>query len=250
MAATTTPKRKKFKPKRKYQPKPIEKPITTKKEEYVSGYKELQSLWKKKDKELALVGRLAYWTYWLSKLAEKSESSNGSRRSELFALKKNGLLLLAQSDYVQIKKYVPPIHRKICHKHRAFMGSKEMKPSEYLKAYSLKVSSCPKCLEGEEFHYALYSLAVLDGKKDEENRKLLFAMSCPYPVIKEEFPPLDLVESLEKYYGNETISIAVGALARNVNVGEFTEEFIIKYFTKNYEGLKEHYQKNSKNKKI
>lgn len=227
------PTNRKFKVKPKKVIKP-EKLLT--KDEYTAGYKELQALWKSKNRELLLVGRLAYWTYWISKIAENSDHYT-DKRTQFFMLKKNGLILLSKSNYVQIKKYVPAIHKKMCHKHVGLMRKNKMKPFEYTEKRSRMVLECPKCAEGLDHQYTLYSVAILNEKEDIEGRKPLFIMNSPYHLIKDEFPPLDSLESVKKYYGNESISIAVDKFARNVNIEAFTEETVIKYFTKNYEEL-------------
>src|SRR4051812_30908210 len=110
------------------------------KKEYVEGYKSLQAEWKKKDKELVLVGRLAYWVYWLSKLAESS--NNPEERKQLFTLKANGLNLLAKSDYVQIRKFVPKFHKYLCKKHRSFMNKKRINPHVFISRNSKTFESC------------------------------------------------------------------------------------------------------------
>ena len=77
---------------------------------YATGYKSLQKEWVKESKELLYVGRLAYWTYWVSKWAESSFKMK--EVDELNALKKNAFKVLLKSAYSQLKKYCPRFSKK------------------------------------------------------------------------------------------------------------------------------------------
>jgi|tagenome__1003787_1003787.scaffolds.fasta_scaffold20711543_1 hypothetical protein len=208
------------------------------KKEYVEGYKALQAKWKKKDKELVLVGRLAYWVYWLSKLAEGS--NNPEERKQLFTLKANGLILLAKSDYVQIRKFVPKFHKYLCKKHRSSMCKKGINPHVFISSNCKTLESCPECQKGEDHYYSLYSVALLDEKEDLDGRKPLFVMYTPYKVLKDRLPNLDSLKSVKKHYGNEMCTVDIDKRVYQLNTQTFSSEMVFKYFSKNYESLSEY----------
>lgn len=211
------------------------------KQQYISGYKALQAEWKKQDKELLLVSRLAYWTYWLSKLAEAS--TNPDEKRALFNLKRNGLILLAKSNYVQIRKYIPEFHKKSCYSHHLLMKKYKVNPHLFISRNREKLESCPKCSKGTEHYFSLYSVAVLNEKNDIEDKKPLFIMYSPYHIFKGQFPDLDSLKSVKKYYGKELCTVDVDEKAYELNVQAFNSEFVFKYFTKNYNDLSEHLNK-------
>jgi hypothetical protein len=213
----------------------VETVILETKQAYVEGYKALQANWKKKDKELLLVGRLAYWTYWLSKLAEAS--NNTAEKAALFNLKRNGLILLAKSDYVQIRKYIPEVHKKLCGKHAGIMRTRKIPPHKFIYRNWKYIAECPKCQEGMEHYYSLYSIAVLNEKMDIEGREPIFIMSIPYPIIKDEFPDLDSLESVKKYYGTETCTVDISKKVSSLDEKAFSLDLVSKYFTKNHNEL-------------
>ena len=102
------PTNRKFKVKPKKVIKP-EKLLT--KDEYTAGYKELQALWKSKNRELLLVGRLAYWTYWISKIAENSDHYT-DKRTQFFMLKKMDLYSCQRVTMSRSKNmFLPSIKR-------------------------------------------------------------------------------------------------------------------------------------------
>lgn len=208
------------------------------KKEYVEGYKALQAEWKKKDKELVLVGRLAYWVYWLSKLAESS--NNPEERKQLFTLKANGLTLLAKSDYVQIRKFVPEFHKYLCKKHRSFMNKKRINPHVFISRNSKIFESCPECQNGEDYYYSLYSVALLNEREDLDGRKPLFVMYSPYKALKDRLPNLDSLKNVKKYYGKEMCTVDIDKPVYRLNTQAFSSEMVFKYFSKNYESLSEY----------
>ncbi|MCQ6275414.1 hypothetical protein JMM81_10630 [Bacillus sp. V3B] len=208
------------------------------KKEYTEGYKALQVEWKKKDKELVLVGRLAYWVYWLSKLAEGS--NNLEERKQLFTLKKNGLILLLKSDYVSVRKYIPKFHKKLCYSHYAQMKKANMNTHLYLYKRHEWFESCPNCQKGKDHYFSLFSIAVLDEKEDSHGRTLLFLMNTPYLIAKDDLPDLDSLERVKKYYGNERCTVDIDKHVYQLNTQAFSSEIVFKYFSKNYESLSEY----------
>jgi hypothetical protein len=185
-----------------------------------------------------LVGWLAYWFYWLSKLAEASDSPE--ERQHLFTLKRNGLILLAKSGYVQIRKLVPRFHKKMCYQHHSLYIKKHMNPHVFIFRNWEMLESCPKCEKGIEHYFSLYSVAVLNEKEDIKGRKPLFVMYGPYGMLKDEFPDLDSLKSLKKYYGNELCYIDVDKKVYELDTKAFSIETIFKYLTKNCNDLAEY----------
>ena len=208
------------------------------KEHYIQGYKTLQSEWKAKDKELLFTGRLAYWTYWISKQAEKT--NNPEERVTLFNLKRNGILLLSKSNYAQVRKYVPNHHKKLCYFHYLKMKKSRMNPHKFLFLNENLFEDCSECQKGKEHYFSLYSLAILNEIEDIEGRKPLFIMYSPYLDLKEEFPNIDSVENVKRYYGTELCTVDHDKKISNLDVEPFSIELIIKYFTKNYNALSEY----------
>lgn len=200
-------------------------------EEYKNYYHELQKEWKSRDKELLLVGRLAYWTYWISKYAENSKGKE--ERSKLFNLKRNGLLLLTQSKYTQIRRHVPEVHRKLCYKHSHKRNRKNGYIGWFLDRYQDELKNCEKCKKNEEHYYSLYSVAILNGIGDEE-KKPIFIFYSPYRLLKEQFPPLEELRSVKKYNGRERG-------IKNINLGDgFSVKLCVKKFIQNYEELQQY----------
>ena len=171
------------------------------KKKYVSGYKALQRKWIKESKELLYVGRLAYWTYWISKLAESA--FRVKEANELNALKKKAFILLNRSMYSQLKTYVPRFHEKM-----------------------------------RLYNEPMYILSITDKKT---GGNLLFEMFMPYVQLKDEFPPLDHLENVSEFNGTEIICVDVNRLARKVETGVFSKRFIQHYFEKNYQKLHHFY---------
>lgn len=172
---------------------------------YATGYKSLQKEWVKESKELLYVGRLAYWTYWVSKWAESSFKMK--EVDELNALKKNAFKVLLKSAYSQLKKYCPRF-------------------SEKMRLYNEPV----------------YILSIMDKKT---GGNLLFEMYMPYLELKEDFPPLDTLENVSGFNGIEIISLDVGKRARKVETGVFSKKLIRHYFDKNYQTLCDYFAEKS-----
>lgn len=212
--------------------------VVESKQQYISGYKSLQTHWKTKDKELLLVGRLAYWTYWISKLAEKTH--NPEEKRSLFNLKRNGLLLLSKSNYVQLRKYVPNQHKKLCSLHSKKYKKQYVNIHKFIYKKDKIIKECSDCQNGQEHYFSLYSVAVLSEIEDAKDRKPLFVMYCPYDHLKEEFPKLDSLEPVKKYYGSELCTIDIDKKAYKLDLETFKLDLIIKYFSKNYNELSDY----------
>lgn len=163
-----------------------------------------------------LVGRLGYWTYWISKYAEAAESKE--EKNQLFQMKSNGLTLLAKSEYVQIRKYVPGYHSKLCYKHHDLMKKSSINPHLFLYKNAKHLVKCQKCkaLKKEEHYYSLYSVAVLNEKEDIDRRKPLFIMYSPYPTLKDHFPELVSLQPVKYYGGFELAVMGNGMKSRDV----------------------------------
>lgn len=208
------------------------------KQRYVAGYKLLQAEWKKKDKELLLVGRLAYWTYWISKFAENS--TNNQEKSALFQLKANALALLIKSKYVQIRKYVPEHHKRICYNHYEKMKKSGTNPHVYLRKNLDSIQECKKCKKsGVRHFFSLYSIAVLNEKENREGRKPYFVFYAPYLKLQKTLPDLDSLESVKFYSGSEMVTIDKDERVREVDLNALKLEMIVQYYTKNYNALSE-----------
>lgn len=207
---------------------------------YKDLYKELQKDWKKESKELMVVSRLAYWTFWISKLAESSKDKE--ERKQLFALKAKGLILLSKSEYVQLRKYIPPFHKKMCWEH-SNKQRKTLPAHKYIVQKAHQLNNCPKCQNGEEYYFSIYSIAVLNKKEDVENRKPLFIMNAPYGLLKNDLPDIDSLESVKYFNGSEYLIHEVGKpMVTKVNKNAFSKEMILKYFNKNYKTVSEYYK--------
>lgn len=214
----------------------IERPITQ--QEYIYGYEALQSNWKTQDEELLLTGKLAYWTYWISKLAEKTK--NAQERTGLFTLKRNGLLLLSKSSYVQIRKYVPVHNKKLCVFHtRQTKGNTH----QFLFKKRKVIQECPECQNGQEHYFSLYSVAVLNEIEDTDTRKPLFIMYIPYNQLKDEFPNLDSLENVKKYYGTELCTIDIDKKVYNPKKLSFGIELLVQNFSQTYNDLLDYLKK-------
>ncbi len=178
------------------------------KRRYVTGYKALQKMWKKESKELLIVGRLAYWTYWVSKLAESSMKTK--EIEELTNLKKKAFIQLKNSPYIKLKKYVPKLNEKM-----------------------------------RFYNEPVYILTVLDKKSDDENRNILFEMHMPYLKLRDEFPDLESLESVNHFNGTEIITVDVDQLERKVETNAFSKKLVLHYFKKNYKQLRDYFAENS-----
>lgn len=172
---------------------------------YTTGYKALQREWVKESKELLYVGRLAYWTYWIGKLAESSQKMK--EVAELNELKKKAFILLNNSVYSQLKKYVPRFNEKM-----------------------------------RIFNEPVYILSIKDKTTDGN---LLFEMFMPYLQLKDELPPLEQLENVSHFNGIEIICVDVDRLARKVETGAFSKKLIQHYFAKNYETLRSFFAEES-----
>src|SRR6478752_3075409 len=192
------------------------------KHDAIKGYKEdyltLQKTWRKESEELFLVGKLAYWTYWLSYYAaNKSEE----KREELFAIKRKGMQLLSQSQYTQLRKNINVHH---------FLNRNQ----EFLQA-------CENCKKREEHFYTLYSLAVLD-QYGEKDKRPLFIMYIPYDLMKGIFPALETLESVKVYKKREFGKIRVDG-KQNWNLEPvFSIKLIKKKFEQSYEALQNYFE--------
>jgi len=202
---------------------------------YITGLEELQAEWAKKDKELLLTGTLAYWTYWLSKHAEKT--GNQEEKNNLFSLKKNGLLLLTKSNYVQIRKFIPTHHKKLCYSHSKMQKKRKMNAHQFLSKNELLIGKCPECQNGQEHYFSLYSLALLNEIEDIENRKPYFIMFMPYVQASHELPGLDSLKSVKRYSGGELCTIRPNQKAYKVDLKMFSPVEILEHYIKSYNDL-------------
>lgn len=206
------------------------------KQPYVTGYKKLQAEWKKKDKELLLVGRLAYWTYWISKFAENS--TNSHEKMSLFQLKTNALTLLIKSEFVQIKKYVPEHHKRLCYKHYERMKKFGTNPHSYLRMYINEIEECTKCKKsGVKHFFSLYSIAILNEKENIKGRIPYFVMYAPYLTLKDTLPELDTLDNIKYYSGSEMATIDKDEQVRNVELDSFNLDLVVQYYMKNFNAL-------------
>lgn len=216
----------------------------TTKDTYTELYKALQTDWKKESSELMVVGRLAYWTFWISKLAETSQDKE--EQNQLFELKLKGLILISKSEYVQLRKYVPRFHKKLCTEH-SNMQKRTSKLHKFIVREADQLNNCLECQNGEEHSFSLYSIAVLNKKEHVENRKPLFIMHSPYNLLKDDFPNIDSLERVKYFNGRECRIHEVGRpLITKVNKKAFSKEMVIKYFNKNYNTVSEYYKKSRK----
>lgn len=55
--------------------------------------------------------------------------------------------------------------------------------------------------------------------------------------LKEEFPELDSLKSVKRYYGTETCTIDIDKQVYKLDTAVFSPEMALKYFTKNYNEL-------------
>jgi hypothetical protein len=217
----------------------IEKTATI--EEYRHDYIELQKQWRKHSKELFLVGKLAYWTYWISKYAERSYNEE---RQQLYALKHKGFLLLAKSKYTQLRKYVPEITNKLCRSHYKIMKSKKRNTHWFLDTYRQSLLECEDCQKGQEHYYSLYSLAVLDDV-GEGDKHILFVLYVPYLLFNESLPTLEELRPV-KFYRSEFGRIRVSKQDNWKLNNVFSLKTIIKKFNQNYEELHQYFEQLNK----
>nr|WP_259549672.1 hypothetical protein [Heyndrickxia oleronia] len=115
-----------------------------------------------------------------------------------------------------------------------------MNPHKFLFLNENLFEDCSECQKGKEHYFSLYSLAILNEIEDIEGRKPLFIMYSPYLDLKEEFPNIDSVENVKRYYGTELCTVDHDKKISNLDVEPFGIELIIKYFTKNYNALSEY----------
>lgn len=208
------------------------------KAQYLTGYKQMQQEWKAKGKELLLAGRLAYWTFWLSKFAE--DSDNNQEKATLFQLKANALALLAKSRFVQIRKFVPEHHKRICYKHYEQMKKSGVNTHFYLSKNLVNLHECKKCKKsGKKHYFSLYSIAVLNTDEEIEGRIPYFVLYAPYLKLRDTLPELDTLESVKYYSGTEMTTIDKDERVREVDLDVLKIELVIQYYMKNYNALSE-----------
>ncbi|MED4213446.1 hypothetical protein P4662_29965 [Priestia megaterium] len=208
----------------------------------IKGYKEdyltLQKKWRKESEELFLVGKLAYWTYWLSYYAaNKSEE----KREELFAIKRKGMQLLSQSQYTQLRKYIPGFSNKLCYRHYGMMKRKNVNVHHFLNRNQEHLQACENCKKREEHFYTLYSLAVLD-QYGENDKRPLFIMYIPYDLMKGIFPALETLESVKVYPQREYGKIRVDRKQNSNLEPVFSIKLIKKKFEQSYKALQNYFE--------
>lgn len=207
--------------------------------DYKKGYKELQAEWKQHGKEMLLVGRLAYWTFWISKCAEVEKDP--AKKRQLFTLKANAFKLLMKSEYTTLQKAIPKFHQRVCYKHYGEMKKSKDIPGRWLYRNFESLIKCKRCREGERHFFSLYSLAVLSDKEVTEDRKLYFVLYSPHPLFKEEFPDLESLPRVKKF-GRELASVASDKHQNDVDLGAFKlDDVVLKYYFKNYEALNKYF---------
>ena len=208
----------------------------------IKGYKEdyltLQKQWRKESEELFLVGKLAYWTYWLSYYAVNKREE---KQDELYAIKRKGMQLLHQSQYTQLRKYIPDFSNKLCYRHYSMMKRKNINVHHFLNRYQEHLQACENCKKGEEHFFTLYSLAILD-QYGESDKRLLFIMYIPYPLMKDTFPALEALEPVKRYKQREFGKIRVDR-EQNWNLEPvFSIKLIKKKFEQSYEALQNYFE--------
>lgn len=172
------------------------------KDQHKADYINLQKTWKAKSSEMLFVGRLSYWTYWISKLAEKTPDHE--ERIRLFKLKSQAMILLYHhSNYTRLKALVPDVHRRLCYTHYNKMKRSKMNPHHYLHKHRDRLLACDGCKRGVNHFFSLYSLAVLDDINGAGNRKLLYVFYAPYRKIKDQWPHVEDLEAVRFYPGQE-----------------------------------------------
>ena len=214
-----------------------------KREQYKRDLLILKEEWNSENEEFMLVTQLGYWTYWLSKYAEKTDII--SNRNQLFKLKHNCLTLLNKSNHTELRKYEPlsKINKKLCEKHRIIIKEKNFNVHWYLENHKKEILECKDCQADERWkykkYYSLYSLAILN----KEN-KVQFILYVPFPVIKDNFPPLKNLRPV-KFFKGEYGRVEVSTENTRSVEKVFSTDYIFQQVLNSYTHLTDYKERES-----